>query len=101
MSDTPAEAMPFEQSLAQLEQIVRALEDGQLSLDDALPSYEQGVRLIKDCHARLQQAEQRILLLTGVEQGEPILQPFKHESTAPARPSPAPRLRRKIDEPTA
>ena len=62
---------------------MRDLEDGQLGLDDALARYEQGVALIKQCHGQLRQAEQRILILTGMEaDGQPILQPFKHEATA-------------------
>lgn len=97
MNENPPTELTFEQALAQLEKIVRELEDAQLGLDDSLARYEQGVRLIKDCHARLQLAEQRILLLTGVEQGQPVLQPFRHEATAPARPSPRPR--RKSEEP--
>ena len=97
MAEQPSDELTFEQALAQLEQIVHDLEDAQLGLDDSLARYEQGVRLIKQCHARLQQAEQRILLLSGVEQGQPTLQSFRHEATAAARP--APRLRRKNDEP--
>ena len=93
MTESPSEELTFEQSLIQLEQIVRDLEDAQLGLDDALGRYELGVRLIKECHARLQQAEQRILLLTGVDDGQPVLQPFKHEASAPARTPPAPRRR--------
>ena len=86
MNELPlGDRLTFEQALAGLEQIVRDLEESQLGLDEALQRYEQGVRLIKECHARLQQAEQRILLLTGVEEGNPILQPFKHEATAPTR----------------
>jgi exodeoxyribonuclease VII small subunit len=96
VSENPPEELTFEEALARLEQIVRDLEDAHLGLDESLARYEQGVKLIKDCHARLQQAEQRILLLTGVEEGEPVLQPFKHEATAPAR---APRQRRKPDDP--
>lgn len=87
-SDDGTEALTFEQALAQLDQVVRDLEDAQLGLDASLARYEQGVRLIKLCHAQLQQAEQRIQLLTAVEQGQPVLQPFKHEATA-ARAAPA------------
>ncbi len=97
MPEVPPEGLSFEQSLARLEQIVRELEEAQLGLDDSLARYELGVRLIKECHARLQAAEQRILLLTGVEDGAPVLQPFKHEATAPARPA-TPRLRHKPED---
>ncbi len=98
MSTTPFEGLTFEQSLAQLEQIVRDLEDAQLGLDEALGRYEQGVGLIKRCQAQLQQAEQRILLLTGVEEdGKPVLQAFKHEATAPRGPA-SPRLKQPGDD---
>jgi exodeoxyribonuclease VII small subunit len=74
---------PFEESLAELEQVVRDLESGQLGLDDALTRYERGITLIKHCHARLQEAEQRILLVTRVEaDSQPVLQAFKHSATA-------------------
>jgi exodeoxyribonuclease VII small subunit len=83
MSEVLAAARPFEESLAELERIVRDLEDGQLGLDEALARYEQGIALLKQCHGQLQQAEQRILVLTGLEpDGQPMLQPFKHEATA-------------------
>jgi exodeoxyribonuclease VII small subunit len=98
MNESPSQELTFEQSLAQLDQIVRDLEDAQLGLEDALGRYEQGVRLIKECHARLQTAEQRILLVTGVEEGQPVLQPFKHEASAPARGAAASRIRRKPDD---
>lgn len=76
----------FEESLTELEQVVRDLEGGQLGLDDALARYERGVALVRHCHERLQQAEQRILLVTRVEaDGEPVLQPFRHEATARKR----------------
>ncbi len=76
----------FEDSLLELERMVRELEDGRLGLEDALARYEQGVGLIKSCYQQLRQAEQRIQLLTGVdEEQRPILQPFKHEATAPTR----------------
>lgn len=84
-----AEDPTFEQSLLELERAVHDLEDGQLGLEESLARYEQGVGLIKRCYAQLRQAEQRILQLTGSdEEGQPILTPFKHEATAPARPSP-------------
>ena len=98
MSDTPPEELTFEQSLDRLEQIVRDLEDAQLGLDEALARYEQGVALIKRCQAHLQKAEQRILLLTGVEDEQPVLQPFKHEATAVARQPPASRSKKPKDD---
>lgn len=76
----------FEESLLDLERMVRELEDGRLGLEDALARYEQGVGLIKSCYQQLRQAEQRIRMLAGVdEEQQPILQPFKHEATAVAK----------------
>jgi exodeoxyribonuclease VII small subunit len=83
MSNPSADNLTFEESLAQLEQIVRDLEEGQLGLDESLARYERGVGLLKQCYARLSQAEQRILLLTGSnDDGEPLTRPFRHSATA-------------------
>jgi exodeoxyribonuclease VII small subunit len=83
MSDSDSNALSFEESLAQLERIVRDLEDGKLGLDESLGRYERGVNLLKRCYAQLRQAEQRILLLTGSsEDGQPLTQPFQHSPTA-------------------
>jgi exodeoxyribonuclease VII small subunit len=82
MNGSPPNNLTFEQALADLELIVRELEDGQTSLEAALARYETGVGLLKRCYAQLREAEQRILLLTGVDgEGKPILQPFNHEAT--------------------
>jgi exodeoxyribonuclease VII small subunit len=76
----------FEAALAQLEEVVRALEDGQIGLEESLSRYEIGVGLIKRCQAQLRQAEQRIQLLTGVdENGQPSLQVFQPGSGAAVR----------------
>ena len=73
----------FEHCLAELERIVRDLEGGELGLEDSLARYETGVRLLKQCYARLQQAEQRILLLAGIDSdGKPVTRPFDHNATA-------------------
>lgn len=70
--------------MAELEQVVRDLEDGEIGLDESLARYERGVGLIKRCYAELREAEQRILLVTGTDdEGKPILQPFQHSATSP------------------
>jgi exodeoxyribonuclease VII small subunit len=85
MNPTTTGERPFEESLAELERIVRDLEDGALGLDEALARYERGIALVRHCQGQLQHAEQRILMLTGVEaDGQPVLQPFRHEATARA-----------------
>lgn len=57
----------FEDALARLETIVRALEEGQIPLADALARYEEGVKLLKECYHSLAQAERRIELLNRVD----------------------------------
>ena len=53
----------FEAALAELERIVKTLEDGDLSLEDSLQLYERGVHLSRFCHGRLEEAERRIEIL--------------------------------------
>ena len=78
------EAGTFEHSLAELEQIVHQLEDGQISLAEALSRYEQGVKHLRRCYQLLAHAEQRIDLLTGVTpDGTPVTAPFVSEPAAP------------------
>jgi exodeoxyribonuclease VII small subunit len=100
MSDAPPDSPTFEQALAELEQIVRELEDGQTGLEAALASYEKGVGLLKRCYGQLRAAEQRIVQLTGVDaEGRPVLQPFEHAATAEADKGEGTRRRKKADEP--
>jgi exodeoxyribonuclease VII small subunit len=58
----------FEGAIAELETIVKKLEDGDLSLEDSLALYERGVQLSRFCHARLEDVERRIEVLN--ERGE-------------------------------
>ena len=53
-------AMSFEDALAELEQIVRRLEGGQVRLDDAIQCYERGAQLKQHCEAKLNEAQQRV-----------------------------------------
>jgi len=53
----------FEGAIAELETIVRKLEEGELALEQSLELYERGVRLSRFCHARLEEAERRIEVL--------------------------------------
>ena len=53
----------FEEALARLEEIVRALESGQSKLEDSLALYEEGIRLSRACNERLDDAEQKIKML--------------------------------------
>ena len=82
MSEQPCDPLTFEQALANLEGIVRELEDGKIGLEDSLARYEQGVALLKGCYEKLRQVEQKIVELTGVdEHGNPLTKPFDHTSS--------------------
>ena len=61
----------FEESIEELENIVKTLEDGECSLEDAVKLFEKGVKLSNDCHKVLDEAEQKIKILTesGPESG--------------------------------
>jgi exodeoxyribonuclease VII small subunit len=52
--------MSFEDALAELEQIVRRLEGGQVKLDEAILSYERGAQLKQHCERKLNEAQQRV-----------------------------------------
>jgi exodeoxyribonuclease VII small subunit len=54
----------FEAAIAELESIVKKLEEGDLALEQSLALYERGVQLSRFCHARLEDAERRIEILT-------------------------------------
>lgn len=79
----PEEAEPnFEQALAQLERIVANLERGEPELTAALAKYEKGVQLLSLCHRLLDQAEQSVAILTGVDElGKPVTAPFDATAT--------------------
>ena len=68
MTDTPAPT--FEAALKRLEEIVQRLEKGELPLEDSLSLYEEGIRLSRLCHTRLDEAEGRIEILLKDARGE-------------------------------
>ena len=53
-------AMSFEEALAELEQLVRRLEGGQVKLDEAIQLYERGAQLKRHCETKLNEAQQRV-----------------------------------------
>ena len=59
----PKKQMNFEASLARLEEILRALESGDATLDEMLKLYEEGIGLIRSCNDRLEAAEQSVKML--------------------------------------
>jgi exodeoxyribonuclease VII small subunit len=82
MSDAAHESaggspVSFEDALLRLEEIVEALEEGQISLAESLSRYEEGIKLLKQCYQSLSQAERRIELLNRVDSaGKAQSEPF-------------------------
>jgi exodeoxyribonuclease VII small subunit len=76
----------FEEALTSLEGIVERLEKGELSLEESLKLYEEGVRLSRLCHGKLEEAEGRIELLVKDARGEPVLDPQGRPRTRPLPP---------------
>lgn len=68
----------FEESLAELEQLVEQMERGELSLEDSLKSFERGVALTRTCQKALQEAEQKVQILLE-KNGTQTLEPFTDE----------------------
>jgi len=66
----------FEEALQELENIVQRLEDGNLSLDESLALFEEGIKLSRLCAQRLDEAEKKIELLMKDETGSLSRQPF-------------------------
>jgi exodeoxyribonuclease VII small subunit len=76
-----AEKKPdFEFALARLEEIVGKLENANLSLDDAMKLFEEGVQLSRDCQKYLEQAEGKVEILLKKAGGEMAAEPFDPEA---------------------
>ena len=73
----------FEAALVKLEQIVQRLEKGELPLEESLVLYEEGVRLSRLCHAKLEEAEGKIEMLMKDARGEAILDKDGRPKTKP------------------
>ncbi|VXC82243.1 exonuclease VII small subunit [Pseudomonas sp. 8Z] len=69
-------APDFEHSLAELQALVERLESGELSLEDSLTAFEQGIGLTRECQAALAQAEQKVQVLLERD-GELQAAPFE------------------------
>jgi exodeoxyribonuclease VII small subunit len=64
VTDDPLSSIPFEQALADLEQVVDQMESGDLSLEASLSAFERGIGLTRQCQQRLREAEQQVQMLT-------------------------------------
>ena len=93
----PAASLQFELALAELDGILRELEDGTTTLEDALARYQRGVTLLQQCYGQLRDAEQKVKVLAALTEEGADLQPFDHvaaiETAKAAVRKPAPPAR--------
>ncbi len=67
----------FEEALRELEEIVNRLEGGDLPLEEALQLFEEGVRLSRSCHTKLDEAQRRVEIVLKDESGKMTAHPFE------------------------
>lgn len=79
--------MKFEEALKKLEKIVSDLEDGNLSLDESLERYEEGIRLSKMCAKKLEVAKKKVEILLKSEDGTMETRPFDLSTDSGSIPS--------------
>ena len=80
----------FEAALGQLQDIVHDLEEGDLGLEPSLARFEEGIRLLRNCYQILEQAEQKIEILTNQDAaGNLVTVPFDATATFDGGDKPA------------
>ncbi|MBV1930465.1 MAG: exodeoxyribonuclease VII small subunit [Porticoccaceae bacterium] len=77
---TRKKTIDFEASLEQLESIVETLEEGNLGLEESLKSFEKGIKITRACQSALQNAEQRVRLLTTRPDSDVVSTAFTSEA---------------------
>lgn len=77
MAKKDQEKKRFEEALEQLEKVVERLESGELSLEESLAAFEEGVRLVKFCNQKLTEVEKKIELLVKDKDGKLQLRPLE------------------------
>ena len=68
--------LTFEKAMLSLEDIVKKLESGGLSLDESLQSFEEAIKLVRFCNEKLEAAEQKVRILVEGEDGSVSDAPF-------------------------
>lgn len=72
--------LKFEQALSKLEKIVEEMESDQLSLEDSLKRYEEGMKLSRLCSTKLKEAEKKIEILIKDSQGNLKAETFESDA---------------------
>lgn len=69
----------FEQSMARLEQIVRAMERGDVALEESLQLFQEGTELVRNCQKLLDEAQMQVKKIMTAPDGSPVEEDFQHE----------------------
>lgn len=69
----------FEQSMARLEQIVRAMERGDVALEESLKLFQEGTELVRSCGKLLDEAELQVKQIMTAPDGSPVEEDFRHD----------------------
>ena len=77
-----SENMTFEQSMQRLEQIVRAMERGDVALDESLKLFQEGTSLVRNCGKLLDDAQLQIQKVMTAADGSPLMEDFADEPNA-------------------
>ena len=72
----------FEEALEKLEEIVKRMEAGEMTLEESLKAFEEGIKLARLCAKKLDEADRRVELLLRQE-GELVTKPFAEEEREP------------------
>ena len=80
MPKKKTEKINFESAIKELESLVEQMEQGDITLEQSLKNFERGIELTRACQKALQEAEQKVQILTQ-KQGEETVEDFHAEST--------------------
>ena len=79
MANKKTDCFNFEQALENLEELVTAMEEGELSLEESLQAFEKGIKLTRECQSALKKAEQKVQVLIN-EDGDTKEFEFKEDN---------------------
>ncbi len=69
----------FEESMARLEQIVRAMERGDVALEESLKLFQEGTELVRSCQKLLDEAQLQVKMIMTASDGSPVEEDFRDE----------------------
>ena len=70
----------FDENMRRLEQIVRAMERGDVALEESLNLFKEGTELVRSCGKLLDEAELQVKMVMTAQDGTPVLEDFAHDA---------------------